>query len=169
MQLTNVVVQAHLNCNLNLRELVGVLTNVRYDPVKFSGLIWQHRRIGGNCLLFANGKINCNGKCSSIQEGIRRLRRYARLLQRKGCPVRLSNVRVLTVSASHRFDDRVTLDCIPFDFKYDPELFPAIMFKRQGIHFTLHFSGTLLITGIKGHKDIEYVVYPTILELSMCL
>jgi hypothetical protein len=40
---------------------------------------------------------------------------------------------------------------------------------RQGIHFTLHFSGTLLITGIKGHKDLEDVVYPTILELSVCL
>jgi TATA-box binding protein (TBP) (component of TFIID and TFIIIB) len=63
----------------------------------------------------------------------------------------------------------VTLDRIPFDFKYDPELFPAIMFKRQGIHFTLHFSGTLLITGIKGHRDLENVVYPTILELSVCL
>jgi hypothetical protein len=61
------------------------------------------------------------------------------------------------------------LDCIPFDFKYGPKLFAAIMFKCQGIHFTLHFSDTLLITGIKGHKELENVVYPTIMELSRCL
>nr|XP_022288496.1 TATA-box-binding protein-like [Crassostrea virginica] len=75
---------ARLNCDLDLRALANALVNVRYDPSRFSGLIWQHRNIGGNCLLFANGKINCNGKCDTIQQGVRRLRRYSRLLQRKG-------------------------------------------------------------------------------------
>nr|XP_022316631.1 TATA-box-binding protein 2-like [Crassostrea virginica] len=169
MQLTNVVVQARLNCDLDLRALANAMVNVRYDPTRFSGLIWQHRNIGGNCLLFANGKVNCNGKCDTIQQGVRRLRRYSRLLQRKGCHVTLSNVRVLTVSASHRLDGRVTLERNPYDFRYEPELFPAVMFTRKGIHFTLHLSGALLITGIKKSRDLENVVYPTVLELNVCL
>jgi TATA-box binding protein (TBP) (component of TFIID and TFIIIB) len=65
MQLTNVVVQADLGCTLDLRVLTYRLTNVRYDPKVFSAVVWQHRKIGGNCLLFSNGKINCNGKCLS--------------------------------------------------------------------------------------------------------
>jgi TATA-box binding protein (TBP) (component of TFIID and TFIIIB) len=92
MQLTNVVVQADLGYSLDLRVLTYQLTNARYDPKVFSAVVWQHRKIGGNCLLFSNGKINCNGKCLSLQDGQRRLRRYARKLQKMDYPVRLTNV-----------------------------------------------------------------------------
>ncbi|XP_062609772.1 uncharacterized protein LOC134271580 [Saccostrea cucullata] len=139
MQLTSVAVHARLNCTLDLGDLANALMNVRYDPARFSGLIWQHGRLGGNCLLFVNGKINCSGKCGSIRESVRRLRGYARLLQRKGCPVTLTYVQVLTISANNHLEDRVMLDCIPFDYRYDPELFPAVMFNRERIHFTLKF------------------------------
>ena len=81
----------------------------------------------------------------------------------------LSQVRVLTASVSHRLDGRVTLERIPYDFRYEPELFPAVMFTRKGIHFTLHFSGALLITGIKTSRDLQNVIYPTLLELNVCL
>lgn len=60
MRLTNVVVQGDLGCNIDLRELTYKLGDVRYDPRKFPAVIWQHRKIGGNALVFSNGKINCN-------------------------------------------------------------------------------------------------------------
>jgi TATA-box binding protein (TBP) (component of TFIID and TFIIIB) len=98
MQLTNVGVQADLGCSLDLRVLTYRVTNARYDPKVFSAVVWQHRKIGGNCLLFSNGKINCNGKCLSLQDVRRRLRRYARQLQKMNYPVQLTNVRVVTAS-----------------------------------------------------------------------
>lgn len=55
------------------------------------------------------------------------------------------------------------------NFTYDPELFPAVMLSRQGIHFTCHLRGTVLNTGIKKSKDLDEVVFPTILEIEMCL
>jgi TATA-box binding protein (TBP) (component of TFIID and TFIIIB) len=75
MRITNVVVQGELGCRIYLKQLVLKLFNVRYDPNRFSGIIWQHRTIGGNCLVFSSGKLNCNGKCSSFREGIKRLGR----------------------------------------------------------------------------------------------
>ena len=39
----------------------------------FPGPIWHHRLIGGNCLAFASGVINCNRKASSFEEGRQRL------------------------------------------------------------------------------------------------
>ena len=81
----------------------------------------------------------------------------------------LSNVRMLTATASLRLDGRLTLERIPYDFRYEPELFPAVMFRCKGIHFTLHFSGALLITGIKTSRDLQNVFYPTLLELNVCL
>lgn len=149
MRLTNVVVQGKFDHTVDLQTLANALTNVRYDPLRFSGLLWH--------------------QCTSFQEGIKRLRCYARLLQRKGFRNCLEDVNIITASACHRFDEIVRLQNIPFDYTYNPEVFPAIMFKRGGIHFTLHFSGALLITGIKCSKDINEVIYPVILELAISL
>ena len=167
MQLTNVVVQGNLGCVINLEKLTRTFINVRYDPSRFSGLVWQHRRIGGNCLVFASGAIICNGKCQSFKEGIQRLRRYARLLQKSGHCNALTGVKVVTASASHRLETRFKPESIPFPYTYEPELFPAVMFRRERIHFTLHLSGAMLMTGIKRPEDLDDVVYPVILELSL--
>ena len=167
MHLTNVVVQGQLNVSLDLNLLANTLTNVRYDPSTFSGLIWQHRRIGGNCLVFSNGVLNCNGKCSSFDEGIKRLRRYARLLQKLGHCRCLNKIKVITASATHRLENVVRPENIPVRYRYEPELFPALMFRREGVHFTLHLSGSLIITGIKRQKDIDNVIYPVLVELSL--
>ena len=45
--------------------------------------------------------INCNGKASNFEEGRQRLRRYARQFQKLGFPIRLTDVKIITVSASH--------------------------------------------------------------------
>ena len=171
MRLTNVVYQANLIVQIDLKCLVHQLNNVRYNPRTFSGLIYQNRKIGGNCLIFSNGKINCNGACSDFDSGVKRLRRYARILQRLGYVVRLSEIRLITASAVHKLSGRINVEslCRIQDFQYNPELFPAVMLRRQGIHFTCHLSGSLLITGIKNSTDLDNVVLPTIVEIEMCL
>ena len=73
MKITNVVYSAHLGCSMELVGLCQRLWNCWYDPRTFPGLIWQHRLIGGNCLVFASGVINCNGKAVSFEEGRQRL------------------------------------------------------------------------------------------------
>jgi TATA-box binding protein (TBP) (component of TFIID and TFIIIB) len=168
MQLTNVVVQADLGCSLDLHLLTYRLTNARYDPKVFSAVVWQHRKIGGNCLLFSNGKINCIGKCLSLQDGRRRLRRYARKLQMMNYPVRLTNVRSVTVSAAHQLTDRIDPTGLPKDFSYEPELFPVVMFRRHGIHFICHLSGKTMITGIKRSSDLDDICN-VLLELTLYL
>ena len=100
MKLTNVVVRWNFNCSVDLRVLARQLSNVQFNPKIFSGLIYHHRKAGGNCLVFANGHINTNGKCTIFKDGVLRLRHYARLLQ-KYVPVVLTDVGVVTASGSH--------------------------------------------------------------------
>lgn len=166
MHLTHVVVQGDLGCSFNLRDLTLKLENVRYNPRSFSALIWQHRIIGGNCLLFTNGKINCNGRCLSFQDGKRRLRRYARILQKLGYEIRLKNVRVVTASAVHKLDGTVNPMHLPREFSYEPELFHGVMLRRKGIHYTCRLSGILMITGIKDEKDMDDI-HSVILEMEL--
>ena len=107
MRITNVVVQGDLGCRIDLKELVLKLSKVRYQPQPLSGIVWQHRKIGGNCIVFSSGKLNCAGKCSTVREGIKRLRRYARFFQRSGYPVKLCGVRVITASATHQLNGSI--------------------------------------------------------------
>jgi transcription initiation factor TFIID TATA-box-binding protein len=150
MRLTNVVCAGELGCPIDLQQLTRHIWNAQYDPKQF-GVIWQHRRIGGNCLVFSNGKINCNGKCASFKEERERLRKYARLIQKLGWNVHLQNLTYPTASAVHELSNPIKLERIPdgAGFRYEPEIFPALMVRRDGIHFTCYFSGKIIITGIK--------------------
>lgn len=171
MKLRNVVYQGEMSCRLNLQLLAKQLINVRYEHRKCPGIIYQNRKIGGNCFIFFNGKINCNGSCESFILGLKRLRRYARVMQKLGYDVRLGNVRLVSASACHKLSGKININSLSpgLNFSYNPELFPAVMLRREGIHFTCHLRGTVLITGIKRLKDLDDVVFPTILEIEMCL
>jgi transcription initiation factor TFIID TATA-box-binding protein len=50
---------------------------------------------------------------------------------------------------------------------YEPELFPAAMFKRGNVHFTCFCNGTILVTGIKTQRMMEDVVMTTLMELEV--
>ena len=65
--ITNVVCCTELRCNINLQKLTSKIYDVEYNPVKFPAVIWKHKRVGGTCMVFANGKIVVNGKVLSVQ------------------------------------------------------------------------------------------------------
>ena len=171
MIITNSVYNATIGCDVDLRRLCYRLANARYDPGRFPGLIWQHKTIGGNCLIFSNGAINCNGKASSAREGYQRLRRYARRLQKLGHPVTLTDVKWVTLSATHTLSTSLNLQQLAEErpyVTYEAELFPAANFKEEGVNFCCFHSGKVVMTGIKSMKQIDDVVYPTLIELELC-
>lgn len=169
MKITNVVYSAQLNCPIDLIELCQRIWNARYDPRSFPGLIWQHRTIGGNCLVFSSGAINCNGRASDVEEGRKRLRRYARQLQTLGYPASLGTVRMLTASASHSLSAELDLKALAEERSvvYEPELFPALNFKIDGVNFCCFHTGKVVITGIKFMNQMDDVVLPTLIELEL--
>ncbi len=169
MRITNVVYGASLGCPIDLRQLSNRLADSKYNPSRFSGLVWHHGSIRGCCLLFRNGKIICNGAAASFKDGECRLRRYARKLRRLGYEIRLSDVKLITASACHALSGSIdwTALCSESGSSYEPEIFPTVMFKKETLHFSCHLNGKLLITGIKTTEDLEDVVYPTLIELEL--
>ncbi len=169
MRITNVVYGASLGCPIDLRGLSNLLGDAKYDPSRFSGLIWRHSRIRGCCLLFRNGKVVCNGSATSFKDGEIRLTRYARQLRRLGYRIRLSDVKLITASAYHTLSGSIDWStfCRESGSSYEPEIFPTVMFKKEKINFSCHLNGKLLITGIKSDEDLEDVVYPALIELEL--
>ena len=169
MQLTNVVCSANVGYQLNLRELCYQLTNVRYNPKQFPGLVWQHRSIGGNCLVFSNGKLQCQGKARTLQEGIKRLRRYARMIQKLGYRVILREVNIVTVTAFHTLSGPLDIPALARERRiiYEPELFPTANFQQEGLTFCCFQNGKIVINGIKRTSDVDHIVMPTLMELEL--
>ena len=169
MHLTNVICSANLGCTIHLREACYQLTNTRYDPAHFPGLIWQHRKIGGNCLVFSNGSIQCQGKARTLREGLDRIRQYSRILQIRGWPVDLNKIKVISASGFHSLGSALDLDTLVRERRliYEPELFPTANFTQNGITFCCFSNGKIVITGIKRSTDIDEIIFPTLLELEL--
>ena len=167
--INNVVCKAHLNCPIDLRTLTLKTAYITYDPSRYSGAQWKHPKIGGHCMVFSTGKIMVNGKVSSISEAKRRLRRYARLIQRLGWTVTLSTIETVTVSASFKTEGPLDLNRVVryYGGQYEPELFPAAMFKKESVHFTCFHSGSVLMTGIKRNKQLYSTCMPVLIELPL--
>ena len=158
VQITNVVVHTDLHTAIDLTQLND--QDIRYDPETFSGAIWKHREIGGCCLVFRNGKLNCSGN-RSVQEAKKRIKQYAGLLHQSP-----SKIEVITMSAVHQLstelDYRRTLELL--GATYEPEIHNAVMLKRGKIHYNCFRTGKVIIMGIRDIDDI----YPTLLELELC-
>ena len=169
LNLTNVVCSCDLGCRIDLRQLTLSCSNIRYNPKTFSGVIWQHRKIGGNCLIFSNGKISVNGKVRNISDARIRVRRYVKLIRNKGWPVTLKKIKIVTMSAYFQMEGHLNMDMLVRDMgaRYEPELFPAAMLKRGSVHFTCFHNGKILLTGIKQELDLSEAVYPTLIELEL--
>jgi transcription initiation factor TFIID TATA-box-binding protein len=156
---TNIVRMSDLGCPIDLKCLTLTQHNIRYNPRTFNAVIWQHPVIGGRCMVFAIGKMCVNGNAKT------RVRKYARLIQKRGWPVMLKAIKIVTMSASYRTDETLSMDVLVRDMQatYEPELFAAAMFKSGGINFTCFRNGKILVTGICDERMMEELVMPTLI------
>ena len=165
VQITNVVVQTDLSTDIDLVHLVNHARDIRYDPGLFSAAIWKHKKIGGCCLVFKNGKLNCNGN-RNIHEARKRIRQYARLIQNQGFPVNIHKIELITMSAVYQTSSQLDFKkiCKLPNATYEPEIHNAAMVKRGKVHFNCFHTGKVVMTGL---RDIN-AIYPTLLELELC-
>ena len=134
MHYTNIVCIMNLGTRISLRTLALNNKNVIYKPSKFSGLIWKHPKIRVNCLVFATGKIVLNGPVTA-NEARSAMRKYARLVQKTGYPVKPSGFKVVTRSAVHMLEGAVSYERIVniLDGQHQPEIFHPVTIRREGI------------------------------------
>lgn len=168
IEITNVVVQAKLNVNIDLKQFIHCIRDAKYNPAKFSAIVWHHRKIGGSCLLFNNGHIICHGS-KSMDMARQRVRKYARVIQKFGYVVNLKYIKLVTASAVVSIGQRLDLPGIAAMTVglWEPELFNGLNFYKGKMHFSCFSTGKVVITGITSFKLIETVIYPAILELQM--
>ena len=82
-------------------------------------------------MIYSTGKNICHG-------GKEQLKKYARLVKRKGYPVRMLKIKTITMSAVYTLRRKVEHWKIvqKLQGSYKPEIFHGIGFIREGIHYT---------------------------------
>ena len=165
VQVTNVVVQTDLQISIDLGYLTSKTRDIRYDPALFSAAIWRHKKIGGSCLVFRNGKLNCNGN-RSIPQAKKRIRQYARFIQKLGYHVIMKKIEVITISAVYQCTSRLDFSKLHkfLGASHEPEICNYALLKRKKVQYNCFHTGKVVMTGIRNIN----IIYPTLLELELC-
>ena len=170
MNITNIVVKSSLNVDLNMRYIMMHIKDAKYDPSKFSAICWKHRSIQSSCLLFRNGKILLQG-AKTYQQARLRMRRYARIIQRLGYNVALSAIEIVTITGlsdiGFPVDLNVMCSALP-NASYEPELFNAMVYKKDNVSYSVFSSGKIVVAGVR-HMSLINDVMEVLLELSLTI
>jgi transcription initiation factor TFIID TATA-box-binding protein len=154
VSIQNITYCVNLNCELDLDFIARNSINVEYNKNRFNALVMRLRKKPrSTCLIFRNGKLVLTG-CKSVLQCLDDSRKIARIIQKLGYDVKISNGRVENMVGS--FDCGIDLDLTSLASKigskasFEPELFPGLIYTfHNKCKATLFRSGKINITGAK--------------------
>ena len=90
----NIVSTVNLSCKLDLKRIALHARNAEYNPKRFAAVIMRIREPRTTALIFSSGKMVCTG-AKSEEDSRLAARKYARIIQKLGFPVRNCSSQVL--------------------------------------------------------------------------
>jgi len=175
--LQNVVATVNLDCRLDLNIISQAARNTEYSRKKFHALIMRIRDPKTTTLVFATGKMVITGAKSAE---LARLagRKHARMIQKCGFNTKFLDFKVQNFVASCstgfyvRLEGFVNHDEYSKFARYEPELFPGMVYKIAASRITMlvFANGKVVITGAKQLDKIYEgfaAVYPMLLDFKV--
>lgn len=162
--LENVVIIGTFSENLNLDTANQKLENSKRDWKKFPGLIYKLKMPSASFLLFQNGKFVCTGIKTENkgQEAITTLLEQLKTkeLVSGGCGVEwgVKNlVASVAISGASVSLEQFTSE---FDAIYEPNTFPAAIYKTQESNatFLVFLTGKLICSGVANEEELKKTV-----------
>ncbi|KAL2231509.1 TATA-box-binding protein 1-like [Sesamum indicum] len=162
----NIVSTVNLDCNLNLAEISLKTRNSEYNPKRFSAVIMRIKEPKTTALIFASGKMVCTGAKTEQQSRLA-ARKFARVVQKVGFPVRFSGFKIQNMVASCDVKFPVRLEnmiCGHGVYSvYEPEIFPGLIYRmmKPKVTILVFASGKIVIAGAK-QKDDTFTAFDNI-------
>ena len=172
LKISNIVCTFATGCKINLKDIAQRARNVEYNPKRFPACVMRIRssHLGGinesdrlktpgsTALIFATGKLVVTGTKSLYDANIA-CRKFARVLQKLGYNVKITNIKVQNIVATFDYRKAIRLELLqvahPNFCTYEPELFPGLTWRIVGesnVVLLMFKSGKVVITG---SRDIE--------------
>lgn len=157
----NVVTSSGVGRDLDLETLSADLPHSQFNPEDFPGLIYRSPEEKVAVLIFRSGKVICTG-ASSIKQANRVVEEIEDKFSEIGLEHDNLEVNVQNVVGTADFDDEINLNAVAIglgleETEYEPEQFPGLIYRTDKINpvVLIFGSGKVVITGGKGHDEIE--------------
>ena len=136
---TNVSISANLHefaIFLDLKKITNSLSNCIYQNKYFVRAIVKLRHPSATVMIYDTGKLVCLG-AKSESDGRKALRRIARMIQKLGYNVKLHNVFVTNIAATHQLKEDFEINDFyyflinsftPFDYYSDVLIINGIVY-----------------------------------------
>ncbi|XP_068455382.1 uncharacterized protein [Clinocottus analis] len=155
-RIKNVVSRADLGCLLDLKAIAHRAWNVHYHPEVFKALVMKLRYPPTTAMFYRTGKMLCLG-AKSTQDSYLATRRFGRIVQRLGFPVRFLDFKVVNIVAKG-WVPPMRLEPLARHHlcSYEPELFPGLFLKRfHGASFTIFPTGNIVMMGANSEEQVQ--------------
>ncbi|KAL1139432.1 hypothetical protein AAG570_006416, partial [Ranatra chinensis] len=156
----NVVCTLNVDCPLDLAKINFRTRNSEYNPKRFCGVVMRLREPRATALIFSSGKIVVTG-ARHEQNAVLACRKFARILQKIGFPVRFTKFTIhnMVATCDLRFPIKLeNLNQVHGQFSsYEPELFPALIYRmiKPRIVLLIFVNGKVVVTGAKSREQIH--------------
>lgn len=151
----NVVASTKLDTTLDLDMLHRNLSQVQYEPDTFAGLIYRREKPKATIIMFSTGKIVSTGTNSegeakrSIEATINEIgvEEYP--------PICVENiVAVADLRKRIYLEGLVQKRSFLDNVIYDPEIFPALIYRHKGVTMLIFGTGKITVVGAKTEKQV---------------
>lgn len=159
MQIVNTVATVTLSSPLNLERLHSGLEGSKLGTSVAHWLKYRLQPENQYVAFYKSGKFLLTGK--DVLKSLEFLtQRVITLINSTGVHTNVERVDINNIVGKEKIELKTSLEIIiakldPYKAEYEPEQFPALIYKDWGLSFLLFSSGSLIVTGAKDINQIS--------------
>lgn len=162
MQIVNIVATVKVAPSFNLEKLKDAMKDAVFSTSNNSWLKMRLMPEGYYTAFYKSGKFLVTG-IKSPHEVYNFADRVIALLQDAGIAVTQKDIKIHNFVIQDKIDMTTTLEKLMYALdhskcNYEPEQFPALIYKDWGATFLLFSTGKITVTGIKEEEHIESTI-----------
>ena len=159
-----------IDVKIDLNQIIQKCSNVEYHPDRFPGLIMRLENPHATLLIFSSGKMVITGLKKTTDANLAAQQALEKM-QNIGFKIKNPIVTIQNIVATSSLNMNVdlnTLTLVMDNVMYEPEVFPAAIYKMQDpkVVFLIFSSGKIVCLGAKLKETIAEAIPILIKQLS---
>ncbi len=155
---------------IDLNQIIQKCTNVEYHPDRFPGLIMRLENPHATLLIFSSGKMVITGLRKTTDADLAAQQALEKM-QNIGFKIKHPIVTIQNIVATSSLNMNVDLNVLTImmdNVMYEPEVFPAAIYKMQDpkVVFLIFSSGKIVCLGAKVKETIDEAIPILIKQLK---
>jgi len=155
---------------IDLNQINQRISNVEYNPDRFPGLIMRLENPHATLLIFSSGKMVITGLRKTTDANLAAQQAIEKM-QNIGSKIKNPKITIQNIVATSSLNMNVDLNMLTIimdNVMYEPEVFPAAIYKMQEpkVVFLIFSSGKIVCLGAKVKETIDEAIPILIKQLS---